>query len=94
MSTLRIAGARVFEADGSFVHRDLCLEGWRIADDIVAADETFDATGLTASTLTPARAIGVDADYGSLEAGKVANVVLVDDDLHIHAIFLRGERLA
>ncbi len=49
---------------------------------------------LTACTLTPARAIGVDADYGSLDAGKVANVVLVDDELRIHAIFLRGERIA
>ena len=52
------------------------------------------AEALTACTLTPARAIGVDGSYGSLDAGKVANVVLVDDDLQIHAIFLRGERIA
>ncbi len=52
------------------------------------------AEALTACTLTPARAIGVEADYGSLDTGKVANVVLVDDDLRIHAIFLRGERIA
>lgn len=48
---------------------------------------------LEASTITPARAIGVDDAYGSIEAGKVANLVLVDDDLRIHAIFLRGELL-
>lgn len=48
---------------------------------------------LVASSLTPARAIGVDADYGSIEIGKVANLVLVDDELNIHGIYLRGERL-
>ena len=52
------------------------------------------ADALTACTLTPARAIGVDDRYGSLDAGKVANVVLVDDDLAIKAIYLRGELLA
>lgn len=51
------------------------------------------AEALVACTLSPARAIGVDANYGSLEVGRVANVVLVDDDLRIQAIFLRGERL-
>lgn len=49
---------------------------------------------LSACTITPARAIGVDGSYGSLDEGKVANVVLIDDDLNIRAIFLRGERLA
>lgn len=48
---------------------------------------------IMASTLTPARAIGVDDRYGSIECGKVANVVLVDDELNIHGIYLRGEEL-
>lgn len=52
------------------------------------------ADALTACTLTPARAIGVDGLYGTLEPGKVANVVLVDEDLAIKAIYLRGEQLA
>lgn len=52
------------------------------------------AEALTACTLTPACSIGVDADYGTLGLGKVANVVLVDDDLNIHAIYLRGKRIA
>lgn len=29
------------------------------------------------ATLNPARALGIDADYGSLEAGKVADIILV-----------------
>ncbi len=52
------------------------------------------AEAVTASTLTPARAIGVDDRYGSIECGKVANLVLVDDELNIHGIYLRGEELA
>ncbi|MDO4404285.1 MAG: N-acetylglucosamine-6-phosphate deacetylase [Atopobiaceae bacterium] len=51
------------------------------------------ADALLACTLTPAQAIGVDSSYGSLDTGCVANVVLVDDNLDIHAIYLRGERL-
>jgi N-acetylglucosamine-6-phosphate deacetylase len=51
------------------------------------------AEAAIASSLTPARAIGVDADYGSIESGKVANLVLVDDELDIQGIYLRGERL-
>ena len=48
---------------------------------------------LTACTLTPAQAIGADGDYGSIACGKVANLVLVDDELNIHACYLHGELL-
>jgi N-acetylglucosamine-6-phosphate deacetylase len=51
------------------------------------------AEALTACTLTPARAIGVDDRFGSLAAGRVANVLLVDDDLRIQRIYLRGQEL-
>lgn len=47
MAAVRIVGARVFEADGSFAARDVVLEGGRIVGDTADA-ETFDATGLTA----------------------------------------------
>lgn len=51
-------------------------------------------SALVACTLAPARAIGVDESHGSIEPGKVANLVLVDDDLRIRDIFLRGERIS
>ena len=44
------------------------------------------ATGLTpaealrAATLSPARYVGREADYGTVEAGKVADLVLLDAD--------------
>lgn len=46
----------------------------------------------SAST-NPARALGIENDYGSLEAGRLANVVLLDEELNIHAVLLRGRML-
>lgn len=47
-----------------------------------------------AASANPARAIGVDADYGSLEAGCLANAVLLDKDtLAVEHIVLRGRLL-
>lgn len=44
-----------------------------------------------AATLTPARAIGIDAERGSIEAGKVADLVVLDGDLNVKHVILRGE---
>ena len=44
----------------------------------------------SAST-NPARAIGIEHDYGSLEPGKLANIILLDEDLNINTIILRGQ---
>ena len=46
-----------------------------------------------AASTNPACAIGVEHDYGSLEAGKLANVLLLDEELNIHTIILRGQIL-
>lgn len=43
----------------------------------------------SAST-NPACAIGIQYDYGSLEPGKLANILLLDDDLNINTVILRG----
>lgn len=44
----------------------------------------------SAST-NPACAIGIQHDYGSLEPGKLANILLLDEDLNINTIILRGQ---
>ena len=46
-----------------------------------------------AASTTPAHAIGVQQDYGSLEPGKLANVLLLDSELNVRRIILRGEVL-
>lgn len=46
------------------------------------------------ATLTPARIVGWDAEIGSLEAGKRADVLLLDWELEIQQVFLEGHPAA
>ena len=48
---------------------------------------------IRSASTNPACAIGVEHDYGSLEPGKLANVLLLDEELNIHTILLRGRML-
>ena len=51
------------------------------------------ASAVRAATLNPARSIGIDADYGSLEPGRWGNVVLVDEQLNIQKVIQKGVTL-
>ena len=46
------------------------------------------------ASLTPARVIGVAGRKGSLHAGKDADVVILDDDLSIWCVMVRGRWIA
>ena len=48
---------------------------------------------VTAATLTPAKAIRLDHEIGSLDAGKMADLVWVDKDLQVKGVFINGERI-
>lgn len=48
---------------------------------------------VTAASLTPARAIGIEDRCGSLEAGKQADLVVTDDGLHVTGVLRRGRWL-
>ena len=52
------------------------------------------ASAVRAASLNPARSIGIDADYGSLEPGRWGNVVLADRQLNIQKVIRRGKVLA
>ena len=52
------------------------------------------ASAVRAASLNPARSIGIDADYGSLEPGHWGNVVLADGQLNIQKVIRRGKVLA
>ena len=63
---------------------------------VAVANGLDDARALRAITLDAAQLLGVDADYGSLEAGKVGDVVLYDGDpfeytSHVTAVVGAGE---
>ncbi|MDO4518592.1 MAG: amidohydrolase family protein, partial [Bacillota bacterium] len=46
------------------------------------------------STVTPARSVGIYDCYGSIEDGKIANLVLLEEEtLETRQIFLRGKQI-
>lgn len=49
------------------------------------------ASAVRAASLNPARSIGVDTDYGSLDAGRWGNVILADAQLNIQHVIRKGE---
>lgn len=46
------------------------------------------------ATINPARLLGIDDKVGSLEAGKKANIIIIDDMVQIQKVFLEGELMA
>ena len=46
-----------------------------------------------AASENPARALGVYGDYGTLSAGAFADINLVDKDLNIRAVILKGKKI-
>ena len=43
------------------------------------------------ASYNPARELGVLDRMGTLEPGKLANFVLMDDGLNIHAVYVKGK---
>ncbi len=51
-------------------------------------------TVVAATTINPARAIGADKSFGSIEDGKIADLVLLDsEDMSLKGVFKRGKRV-
>ena len=51
------------------------------------------ADAVRAAAVNPAKAIGIFDRVGSLEPGKRANVVVLDPDLNVKAVFFKGRRV-
>jgi N-acetylglucosamine-6-phosphate deacetylase len=45
------------------------------------------------ASLTPARVAGVAAERGSIEVGKLADLVVLDRDLNVRRVYVRGRRV-
>ena len=50
-------------------------------------------TAVACATINPARSLKIDKDYGSLEKGKKANVVLLGKDLELKCVIKDGKRI-
>jgi len=48
-------------------------------------------TAVRMATLTPAKIVGLERDIGSLEVGKRADLLLLDDDLRVERVWVGGE---
>ncbi len=46
---------------------------------------------IKASTINPAKKLGIDKEYGSLTVGKFADLVLLDQDLQVKYVFKHGK---
>ena len=45
------------------------------------------------ATINPARLLGIDHKVGSIEAGKKANLILIDDMVNVKGVILEGEKV-
>lgn len=50
-------------------------------------------TAVACATINPARQLGIDGEYGSIEVGKKANVVLLDAELELKAVVKDGMKI-
>lgn len=50
-------------------------------------------SAIKSATANPAKSIGIYDKYGSISTGKYANCVILDHDLNIKAIFLKGKQV-
>ena len=50
-------------------------------------------SAVKAASVNPARSIGVEGDYGSLEEGRFANLLLLDEKLRIVEWIHKGKRI-
>lgn len=46
------------------------------------------------ATFNPAQELGVLSEMGTLEPGKMANFVILDDELRIHAVYVKGKAVS
>ena len=74
--TERLAGAIITLMDGV---RNVVKWGFSLED------------ALTMATLTPAQNLGVDDRIGSIAPDKAADVVIVDEELNVQKVILRGK---
>ena len=51
-------------------------------------------SAVRAASYNPARSIGIEADYGSLEPGRYGNVLLVDEAMQLQTVIQKGQVLA
>jgi N-acetylglucosamine-6-phosphate deacetylase len=92
-----VGGERFLRHDGV----GIMIDGKSLASSVMGMDHmvrTFlHGTGtslpevIRMATLTPAKIAGVDQEFGSLSVGKRADLVILDQSLHVMSVYQDGE---
>ena len=45
------------------------------------------------ASINPATLMGIEKDYGSIKEGKVADVILIDGEINVKKVFLKGKEI-
>ncbi|KAM6904777.1 N-acetylglucosamine-6-phosphate deacetylase, partial [Xenentodon cancila] len=72
---------------GSIATMDMCVRHFRQASGCRVED------ALEAASLHPAQLLGISRRKGKLDYGLDADLVLLDDDLHVRATYISGEEV-
>jgi N-acetylglucosamine-6-phosphate deacetylase len=93
------SGERVRKADGV----GITLDGTALASGVMGMDHGVRIMHHAAkvpvpeavrmASLTPARILGVEAEIGSLEVGKRADLVVMDNELNVRQVYVGGGRV-
>jgi len=87
--SIQIQGGAVRLPDGTLAGSILTME--RALENACSATGRSLAEMWITSSLNAARAIGVSTSKGSLEVGKDADLVLLDEAFHVHLTVVQGE---
>ena len=87
--SVRIQDGAVRLADGTLAGSVLTME--RALKNVCAATSRPLAETWVMSSLNAARAIGMSSQKGSLEVGKDADLVLLDEEFNVHLTIAQGE---
>lgn len=93
-----IAGQPVIVKDGKALTLDGALAGstldlWNGVKNLMKFADASLADAVLCATVNPSRMVGIEGEVGSIEAGKRADLLLVDDQLNLCTVIARGEIL-
>ena len=89
--TVKVEGKYVTLPDGTIAGSNTnLLECMRTA--VLDMDIPLESA-VACATINPAKSVGIDDKYGSIEVGKVANVVLLNYNLTLNEVILKGKSI-
>ncbi|MCD8354259.1 MAG: N-acetylglucosamine-6-phosphate deacetylase [Clostridiales bacterium] len=94
--TYTLGGEPVLKQNGKATRPDGTLAGSSISVLEAVRNAVFFGVPLEAAiraaTITPAKVVGAAARLGSLEVGKLADLLILDRDLNLEAVYIGGKR--